>query len=91
MEQRRTAAGVAGQPEFTLEYEPEIVTRLGMDWLAAWLEDSIREGSRFTEGQTVGIGWLNCYVVDRGDGTLGSVSPISRTSRRFSRPGHQKQ
>lgn len=75
MEQRRTAAGVAGQAEFTLEFEPEIVTRLGMDWLVAWLEDSMREGSRFLEGETVGIGWLNCYVVDREDGTLGLCEP----------------
>lgn len=75
MEQRRTAAGVAGQAEFTLEYEPDVVTGLGIDWLVSWLEDSIREGSRFTDGQIVGIGWLNCYVVDREDGTLGLCEP----------------
>ncbi|MEV0062935.1 hypothetical protein [Nocardia sp. NPDC050718] len=75
MEQRRTAAGVAGQAEFTLEYEYDIVTELGIDWLVSWLEDSIRAGSRFTPAQTVTIGWLNCYVIENADGTLGLCEP----------------
>ncbi|BDT86702.1 hypothetical protein FMUAM8_24660 [Nocardia cyriacigeorgica] len=75
MKQRRTAAGVAGQTEFTFDYEPEIVTELGIEWLVQWLEESIRAGSRFTAGQTIGLGWLNCYVIERADGTLGLCEP----------------
>ncbi|MGW0179860.1 immunity protein Imm33 domain-containing protein [Nocardia sp. NPDC003345] len=75
MEQRRTAAGIAGQAEFTLEYRPDPVYGPGVEWLAAGLEESIREGSRYPVGETVGIGWLDCYVMDRGDGTLGLCEP----------------
>lgn len=75
MEQRKTAAGVAGQAEFTLEYRRDPVYGPGIEWLVAGLEESIREGSRFPVGETVGIGWLDCYVMDRGDGTLGLCEP----------------
>jgi hypothetical protein len=75
VQQRRTAAGLAGQAEFTLEYEPDALTERGIDWLVTGLEESIREGSRFPVGETVGIGWLDCYVMDRGDGTLGLCEP----------------
>lgn len=75
MRRRSTAAGRPGQPEFTLEYEPDALTELGIDWLVTGLEESIREGSRFPVGETVGIGWLDCYVMDRGDGALGLCEP----------------
>ncbi|MEV0045804.1 hypothetical protein AB0H60_20395 [Nocardia rhamnosiphila] len=75
MQQRRTAAGVPGQAEFTLGYVPDPVYGPGVEWLVAGLEESIREGSRFPVGETVGIGWLDCYVTDRGDGTLGLCEP----------------
>lgn len=64
-----------GQAEFTLEYVPDPVYGPGVEWLIAGLEESIREGSRFPVGETVGIGWLDCYVTDRGDGTLGLCEP----------------
>ncbi|OLO98838.1 hypothetical protein BVU76_28760 [Mycolicibacterium porcinum] len=75
MAQRRTTAGASGHPEFTLEYEPDVVTELGIEWLASWLEDCIRSGTRFSVGETIAIGWLNCYVTDHGDGTLGLSEP----------------
>ncbi|BBZ13589.1 immunity protein Imm33 domain-containing protein [Mycobacterium branderi] len=75
MAQRRTTAGASGHPEFTLEYEPGIVTELGIEWLASWLQDCISSGTRFSVGQTIAIGWMNCYVTDRGDGTLGLSEP----------------
>ncbi|MEU4313231.1 hypothetical protein [Nocardia sp. NPDC024068] len=75
MEQRRTAAGIPGHAEFTLEYQPDPVYGPGVEWLVSGLEESIREGSRFPVGETVGIGWLDCYVTDRGDGTLGLCEP----------------
>lgn len=75
MAQRRTTAEASGHPEFTLEYEPEVVTELGIEWLASWLESCIRSGTRFSVGESIAIGWLNCYVTDLGDGTLGLCEP----------------
>ncbi|MGB3325873.1 MAG: hypothetical protein WBB05_25120 [Mycolicibacterium fortuitum] len=75
MAQRTTMAGAPGHPEFTLEYEPHAVTELGIEWLASWLEDRIRRGACFSIGETIAIGWTNCYVTDHGDGTLGLAEP----------------
>ena len=61
---------------------PDIVIRLaeppvpGLEdalaqWLVDYLQDSIAEGTRFTPGQTIQVGWRTARVVDRGDGTLG--------------------
>lgn len=87
--QRRTTAGASGHPEFTLEYEPGIVTELGIEWLASWLQDCISSGTRFSVGQTIAIGWMNCYVTDRGDGTLGLSEPDFTNIPRTSSPAHR--
>lgn len=61
-------------PEFVIRLSKPPVPGLQdalAQWLLDYLQDSIAEGTRFSPGETIQVGWRTLRVAERGDGNLG--------------------
>ena len=68
---RTTGCEKLGHREFTIQLEEESPIPDLHRILSDYFETSIAEGTVFSPGETVQIGWSNLRLCDRDDGTIG--------------------
>jgi hypothetical protein len=59
-----------GHPEFRLSHEENLQLVEDVRTLAARLERQVADGHRFSDGDTLPIGWLHCRIRSAADGLL---------------------